>query len=348
MNTLLRPTSLALAALLASTGLASAEIKLSGEARMGILNGFVLTPGADDPTTFSSRARVTFTMTGTTDGGLEFGASFRADNAPDAAKGTAGSVFISGPFGKLSMGDVNGAAQAAMGHVDGVGYTNLSDLNESLFFATGGLKARSLDPAAGADPVVAADPTALYEYSAGDFTFYASATLPGNRYVIGGDTFEGSAYSVAGAYKMGDYKVSLGYERFDSDRVIPAAPAISLKADQLILGVDATFGTFTVKARIGSGNLDSNIGPYADFDQYALSGTYKADALSVTAYMGRKEWTLAGGANLRQVDVIGLGASYDLGGGAAVRGGVVQQEVLVGAGPAQKDTGFDLGLTFKF
>ncbi len=318
MNMLLRSASLSMAALLATTALASAEIKLSGDARMGILNGFVFAPGADDPTTFSSRARVTFTMTGTTDGGLEFGASFRADNAPGAASGTAGSVFISGAFGKLSMGDVNGAAQAAMGHVDGVGYTNLGDLNESLFFATGGLKARSLDPAAAADPVIAADPTALYEFSAGDFTLYASATLPGNRFVIGGDTFEGSAYAIAGAYSFGDYKLSLGYERFDSDRVVPAAPVVSLKADQLIFGADATFGSITVKARIGSGNLDSNTGPYADFDQYALSGTYKADALSVTAYLGRKEWTLAGGANLRQVDVVGLGASYDLGGGAAV------------------------------
>ncbi|NJS38490.1 MAG: porin [Rhodobacteraceae bacterium] len=71
-----------------------------------------------------------FTLSGETDGGLSFGASFRADNAAGANAGTAGSVFISGGFGTLSMGDVDGAANAALGHVDGVGLTGLGDLNE--------------------------------------------------------------------------------------------------------------------------------------------------------------------------------------------------------------------------
>lgn len=343
MNKLLISTAF----VLGMTAAASAEVKLTGDARMGILNGFVLT-NADDPTVFTSRARLTFTMSGKTDGGLEFGASFRADKAGDAASGTSGSVFVSGAFGKLSMGDVDGAAQAAMGHVDGVGLTNLSDLNESLFFATGGIKARSLDPAAGADPVVAADPAALYQYSAGDFTIYASLTNPGHSFVIGGSTFDGHAYSVAAAYKAGNYKISLGYEVFEGERTIPAAPAFSIDVDQVILGADATFGAVTVKARYGRGNVDNGSVAYADFDQYALSATYKADALSVTGFASKREWTLAGGANLRTVDAIGLGAAYDLGGGASVRGGIVQQEVLVGAGPAVKDTAFDLGLAFKF
>jgi outer membrane protein OmpU len=93
----------------------------------------------DDDIGFTSRARVTFTFSGETDGGLSFGASFRADNSSNAANGTAGSVFLSGAFGKISMGDVDGAAVAAVGHVDGVGLTGLGDRNESSFIANGGL-----------------------------------------------------------------------------------------------------------------------------------------------------------------------------------------------------------------
>jgi len=137
---------LASAAVVAFAPAAMAEVALSGDASMGVISDF----GSSD-TVFTSRARVKFTMTGETDGGLAFGAEFRADNAGNATVddgaelGQAGNVYISGAFGKLSMGDVDGAALAAVGHVDGVGLTGLGDLNESTFIAAGD------------------DPSALYE-----------------------------------------------------------------------------------------------------------------------------------------------------------------------------------------
>ena len=57
---------------------------------------------------FNTEMGVTFTMSGETDGGLAFGASFDADDAVRSRRrATAGSVFISGEFGKLTMGDVS-------------------------------------------------------------------------------------------------------------------------------------------------------------------------------------------------------------------------------------------------
>uniref|UniRef100_UPI00286BBEF7 porin n=1 Tax=Tabrizicola sp. TaxID=2005166 RepID=UPI00286BBEF7 len=56
---------LATTLLAASSGFAAAEITLSGDARMGIIDDF----GTGD-TAFTSRARVKFTMSGETDGGL--------------------------------------------------------------------------------------------------------------------------------------------------------------------------------------------------------------------------------------------------------------------------------------
>ena len=131
---------LATTMLAATTGFAAAEVTLSGDARMGIISDFdnALTPLVNESDLqFTSRARVKFTMSGSTDGGLEFGASFRAQDAVNASKGTAGSVFISGAFGKLSMGDVDDAANAAVGQVSGVGLTGLGDLNEMTYIGGG-------------------------------------------------------------------------------------------------------------------------------------------------------------------------------------------------------------------
>ena len=103
-------------ALALSAGAAVADVAVSGDGRMGIVNTSNEV-GAD--VQFNSRLRIAFTASGTTDGGLEFGGSVRADNA---AGGTAGSVFISGGFGKLTMGDIDTAAEKAVGDVAGVGY----------------------------------------------------------------------------------------------------------------------------------------------------------------------------------------------------------------------------------
>ena len=324
---------LATTLLAATTGFAAAEVTLSGDARMGIISTF----GSD--VRFTSRARVKFTLSGETDGGLAFGASFRADNAaasntgtfvpatpgnngPDgvvgggddvaaipasvsnssgggAVNGDAGSVFISGAFGKLSMGDVDGAANAAVGHVSGVGLTGLGDLNESTFIGNG-------------DGVT--DPSALYEYSTGDLTVYASVTNPT-------DDAEFDAYSVAAKYALGDYTVALGYESLD-------AGALG-DADHIILGVSATFGAITAKANYGQADVNG-----FDGDQYAVSVDYKADALTVTAFY-------ADDSELGGVEAYGLGASYDLGGGASVVGGYAKNET-------DDEDAYDVGISMSF
>ncbi|MGL4413330.1 porin, partial [Roseinatronobacter monicus] len=85
---------LATTALTLSAGVAAADVSLTGDARMGFIYD-------GDDVNLTSRARVTFTLSGETDTGMAFGGSFRADNAAGAAAGTGGSVFISGAFGRL-------------------------------------------------------------------------------------------------------------------------------------------------------------------------------------------------------------------------------------------------------
>jgi outer membrane protein OmpU len=305
---------------------AAAEVTLSGDARMGIIKI------GDGDAAFTSRARVSFKLSGATDSGLDFGASFRADNASNAAKGTAGSVFVSGAFGKLSMGDVDGAAAAAVGHVDGVGLTGLGDTNESVFVANGGF---GVDDLVGeAFGGLTGDPSVLYSYTAGDVSVYASATNPGYVGTLG----EGDAYGLGAAYVMGDYKVAIAYETLTVKN-----SEFSASIDHVIVGGDATFGAITVKARYGSANGGGEIEGYG-LEQYALSATYAVDALAVTAFMNRGSIDEAG---VKFVDVqsIGLGASYDLGGGAKVKGGFVRAEDKLSG---NSDEAMDIGLTFSF
>jgi len=303
-----------------SAGFASAEVTLSGDARMGIISDF---GGAD--TAFTSRARVKFTLSGESDSGFSFGASFRANNAADAAGGTAGEVFISGAFGTLSMGDVDGAATAAVGHVDGVGMTGLGDLNESTYIGNGG---SDLDNGGLNDTV---DPSALYAYTSGDLSVYLSVTNP-----VGA----AQALALGAKYTMGNVTMSAGYEDvsgndawiFDNN----PDPADVRDTQHLILGVDATFGAVTMKARYGSvssaaGNALSGLDGAS---QMSVSATYTMDAMALTAFYSDRE-ELGGSAGY------GLGASYDLGGGASVVGGYVQNQTT-------DDSAFDLGLSFSF
>jgi outer membrane protein OmpU len=288
---------LATSVLAATTGFAAAEVTVSGDARMGIISGF-----ADDPLTagfdesdiaFTSRARVKFSMVGTTDGGVEFGASLRADNSSAASSGDAGEVYVSANGFRLAMGDVDGAANAAVGHVAGVGLTGLSDLNESTFIANG-------------DGVN--DPSALASYTSGAITGYFSVTNPGAT--------ADDKYSVAVKYAADAFSVALGYE--DNGAIT-----------HIILGGSYTAGPVTLAARYGQADLGA-----VSEDQYAVSATYTAGAVAVTAFYANDE-------DLGGAKAYGLGASYDLGGGASIIGGYAKNQTT-------DADAFDLGISMSF
>jgi outer membrane protein OmpU len=105
-------------ALVATAGVASADIALSGSAEMGIEWRQQHTPR----TQFQLQdIDITFTMSGTADNGLTFGAAIDLDEATVANVdnddgGVA--IFISGDFGTLTMGDTDGALDWAMTEVN--------------------------------------------------------------------------------------------------------------------------------------------------------------------------------------------------------------------------------------
>ena len=86
---------IATTALVATAGMAAADVTLSGYAEMGIKDN-----GED--TVFHHDLDVKFSLTGETDGGLTFGATIDLDEVADGIGSENGphSVFISGNFGK--------------------------------------------------------------------------------------------------------------------------------------------------------------------------------------------------------------------------------------------------------
>ncbi len=316
---------------------------------MGVTNGYNIDADANK-TQFSSRARVSFAAAGETDSGLSYGVSFRADNAGDASSGTAGTVSISGAFGKLSMGDNDTAAQATVGQVDGVGYTGNGDFNEITYIGQ-------------------ADTSVLYTYSVGDLTIAASMGQVDGDTNYSGNTKQ--AASLAASYTMGDYKFTAGIERGDkavysfSDRADAYAEdpedTYSERNDltaQVILGADATFGALVVKGRValGSGEAynylpDAPNGYETTGTQYALSATYTMDALSVTAFgaRGKVAYDYYGEDYGVETSRYGVGAAYDLGGGAKAQAGMSRlSHENLNYDEEWTDTKVDAGLTFAF
>ena len=314
---------LATSALVMTTGFASAEIALSGSARMGVVYDSTL--GADGESFFSSRVRIVFSASGETDGGLTFGASMRADQVggndsdvgceaegidndldgeideiinscadKDGDSNADSTVFLSGAFGTLTMGDVSGAVDSLVGQVSGVGYGPNDSLQEL--------------------GIIGTDKTAVYyEYSNGALTFGLGI---GQTYDVDDDVDLNNTANIGVKYATDAFTVAIGYETSDADE------GISLSGS-------ANFGDATVKARLADYDSNSEL-------QYALSLDYKFGEATATGFY----------TDFGDTDVVhyGVGASYSLGGGATVAGGIVRQDNPI----ADDETFADVGIKFSF
>ena len=281
---LIASTALALTA-----GMAAAEshssVTLSGSARMGLVydqSGLLL--GTGETMAFSSRVRVSAAMTGTTDGGLSFGASMRFDqiggNGTPSTGTTNGdsTVFLSGEFGKITMGDVGGAADALVGQVDGVGYEGTLDgLHEIGFIGT--------------------TKTAFY---------YEKSMAGGLTFGIGAGQVGSDELNVGVKYATDKFTVALGYE---DDSTGTGHNRISASGSM-------TLGTATVKAKYSSDSLLTKdafaVSVSGTFGGVGVTAFYTDLAVSQNIGVGGK-YDLGGGASIVGgiVSVGGAGGAAD-------------------------------------
>ncbi|WP_454299090.1 porin [Rhodobacter capsulatus] len=307
-------------ALVMVAGAAAAEVKLSGDARMGAVYD-------SEDWNFSSRARVQFTLSGTTDSGLEFGAKFRTSdirNAEDPRNGNRGTVFLSGAFGKITMGDIASASEELFGDLADVGYLGDDQGTAGITFA--GLGTNAI-------PYLTLDNETtsglMYTYSAGAFSV-AAAMTDGHGYgSLAAGTFEADtqSYSVAAAYTFGNYTVGLGHEILDRD-------GAGLDMSQTELAGMAKFGNTDVKGYYAIGGDENPVD-----DAIGLSVASAFGATTVKGYVQKVDFVAAG---VDSVTWYGLGADYDLGGGAILAAGI-QDDDVDGSDPVA-----NVGVKFKF
>ncbi|OWJ70023.1 hypothetical protein CDV50_15280 [Haematobacter massiliensis] len=328
-------------ALVMTAGVAAAEVAVTGDGRMGIVYD-------GENANFNSRIRAIFTMAGETDGGLTFGGSIRADNSTGGAVGANGNIFISGEFGKIAMGDVDGALENAVGDLSGIGYSNANSIME--WYETEYLNTTNNQ-----------DPYLLYSYSFGDFGFYAGmsdGTAGGMHGNTDKDTPRFEQYSVGATYDFGDFGIAGGYESRKAENYE--------REYQWIVSADAAFGDAALKGFYGKGkaynyagnDIDIDTGflvapsEFQKFDQYGVSFDYTMGPTTVTAFYRELSLDTTGDAKY-----YGLGAAYNLGGGATLKGGVMKmdrpdgayiQDNQSGSIIAQDETVADFGVVFKF
>ncbi|WP_074257177.1 porin [Vannielia litorea] len=297
-------------ALVAFAGAASAEVTVTGSAEMGIYGG----TGVE--TQFFQDIDVTFTMSGETDGGLTFGASVDIDETAagtDVTDDNGTTVFISGSFGTVTMGDTDGALDWAITDAGNIG--NPGSINDA---ETGhvGYNGNWLDGAYDGQIV-------RYDNTFGDFGVAISLEMD--------DTYQTSretGYAIGFKYSTdlggADLALGLGYQEADitnADVIVdniltsivpsPAVPAVKVSA--LALGATVTLDSgFTAGFTFTDFSID---GTDADVTHTAIGLGYTVDAFSV--HMNYGVFDLDGA----ELTGWGLSAGYDLGGGASVLAG---------------------------
>ncbi|MDX5401451.1 MAG: porin [Rhodobacterales bacterium] len=294
---------IATTALVATAGVAVADVKVSGYARFGAVYNDGVAAGADEINT-ASRLRLQFDATTETDGGLTLGVRqrFQAEENAANAGGNQARFFASAGGLTIAMGNILGVIEAApnlylptksagMG-LEGNGFASLA----ANTYANGGAFGWTAYNSSG----VGAQDGVEVIYSMNGIGLHAHST----------DT----SYGLGANYKFADYTVAVAYEEWndgprDGDSILFAS-------------LGGKFGAFDAALSYA----DTEYGGVTS-EKVSLRGGYTVnDALYVYGFVADED----------TVDTAyGLGASYGLGGGASVEAGWTSNQVgdnIVSAG----------------
>jgi len=271
-----------------------------------------------DTTVGKNRVRISFAGSGTTDGGLTYGFSARADHSNTS---NGGSQYISGAFGKISMGDLNGGDEQMVGNLSGVGSSGAGSHQEFAYQSS----AHNVG----------------YSISMAGVSFAATTDL-----VRGADSTKTGSNSAMGVKWSGDMGgttigIALGTSKIGaiSEKSVSASVAmggLSIKAvshtndnGPAVTAIAASSATASGSTHVGTVAKVDNL----DTDTTGLSISYAMDAMSVTAYT-RTEST----SGVTDKDYSGVGMTYNLGGATIKAGFVDANDISV----------MDFGINFSF
>jgi len=299
-------------ALIATASVAAADVRLSGYGRFGLdyNDGNDRAVNGRSSTNITSRLRLQFDMSTETDGGVAFGARFRAqaesrDNAPGGAFFNGARFFTSYEGFTLQVGNIIGAIENTPGlyletrtagtGIDGASFVSVvTNVNDEYFnwdaYSSAGVGANGVE-------VI---------YSANGFTGHLSYSTDNGTTAV-------DRFGVMGAYTFGDWTVAVSAQ--DSD--------IAWE-DKVVVSVAGDIGQFGVRAAYADNDGISKWGLYGNMDIGTASNILlwvtdegAVDAADVVA--GRTDNTVAVGGG--EGTSYGIHYSYDLGGGVSFEAG---------------------------
>jgi len=338
---------LASTALIGFAGVAAAEVVIEGSAEMGITGGDL------KETQFHNSYNINFKMSGETDTGLSFGATYRLDADGSSEEnqnpaGDNGTVFLSGAFGKLTLGDTDGALDWAM--TETAMGTAITDEGTTHVGYNGNSTGDGLND----------DQVLRYEYAFGDFGVALSVEqddgnltainnngtplVPGDDFTV--STGDGDPIiAIGGKYKTEFSGVTLGFGLGYQAGEVRGFSGTGAGLTDAYAGFDA-YGA-SVSAGMDNGfsavlnysTFDFDDSDVADYDHFGIGLGYEMGALLLHANYGKYD---IDGAD--DVDGYGLIANYDLGGGAILAAGYASDVSLDDGDQNQ----FSLGMSLSF
>lgn len=274
-------------ALVAFAGAASAQstsVALSGSAEMGLIGG------ADVDTQFFQSVDVRFSLRGTSDNGLRFGATVDLDDVDDSGDlvdSTDGdyTVFIGGDWGTLTLGDTDGALDWALTEAGNMANPGSIADNET---SHAGYLGSYLD-GRGDGQILRYDNT----FGAVGVAVSVEQTAP-----AGSDT--GYAVGLRYAADLGGTSLNLGVGHQEAAGTSNASAT----------GVSAVAGFGPVTAGIVYTSFDDAGSAIGDH-HVGVGVGYEAGPIALHVNYGEYDGTRGDG--------FGFAAAYDLGGGAAIQ-----------------------------
>ncbi|WP_415401228.1 porin [Tateyamaria sp. SN3-11] len=319
-------------ALVATAGMAAADVSFGGYGRFGL----IYNDGAADETSIEQRFRLNITGTTESDNGLQFGARARIETNDGADSDVRAAEFNveSGGF-RLDVGntsDVIDSGDVLNYYGYGVGLTAIVETSTGFGLPASGIS--------GADDVPA---TIKLRYTSGGFTVAASVTddrdvtsqaianPAGGAGTITDTTVSREEWQVGVGYSFGNYNVGLafGNEDVTTTTVVNAAAATTANADNdfWALGFDGEIGAFAFTVLIA----DTDARPDT---AYGVSAKYDVGAATEIRFAYSDN-----GDGTNNSDAYGIGFRHSLGGGVSLQGGV---------GEVAGNTVADLGVIFNF
>jgi len=237
-------------------------------------------------------------------------------------------MYFSGGFGKLQLGSENGAAYLLHVGIPSVGL-GFDDRNFGVAASNGGhgrpnisgdtAKGTYFTPNMGGFQAgVSYSPNIDHQGLSGNGFGVMTVGTGSVEDVVGlglkySGKFGGASVAVSGSYETGE--VVGGGSNVD--------PEI------WSVGLNVGFGGFTVGAVYAdSENYDSgSLNPGADGDVMALGLAYKTGPWGVSAGYQKTDYEIAGVATSRTADEYELAASYQLGAGVQLRGGLIHADM---------------------